>query len=190
MIWRSSCTWRSDHPRSRGVYVTAGAQLGSVGGSSPLARGLQFCDALVNRIGRIIPARAGFTRRTHLFPSSAPDHPRSRGVYDHPRRPKRERGGSSPLARGLPILDSPRLVMRGIIPARAGFTIHGREAGDGQTDHPRSRGVYASTPRTRGIGPGSSPLARGLPAAVSRRPPIRGIIPARAGFTGVASGWE
>ena len=73
----------------------------------------------------------------------------------------------------------------------------------GVADHPRSRGVYSSTPRTgtesqdhprsRGVydllkrfpagTDGSSPLARGLPEdGQDREGPAR-IIPARAGFT-------
>ena len=50
-----------DHPRSRGVYLNAAASASTSIGSSPLARGL-LC-AILGRIwlGRIIPARAGFT---------------------------------------------------------------------------------------------------------------------------------
>ena len=52
-----------DHPRSRGVYV-CGAVCGAVGaGSSPLARGLHTPRSWVDSAARIIPARAGFTRR-------------------------------------------------------------------------------------------------------------------------------
>ena len=52
-----------DHPRSRGVYVEdrTGAVLGV--GSSPLARGLLLTDHRDQVDVRIIPARAGFTRR-------------------------------------------------------------------------------------------------------------------------------
>ena len=70
-----------DHPRSRGVY---GLRLGCVVlglGSSPLARGLHWCHPLVRRRPRIIPARAGFTRRGACRRRGWPDHPRSRGVY-------------------------------------------------------------------------------------------------------------
>ena len=50
-----------DHPRSRGVYVTA-ARVAAVGvGSSPLARGLPYFTEAKARYARIIPARAGFT---------------------------------------------------------------------------------------------------------------------------------
>ena len=71
----------SDHPRSRGVYVSEDGCERAWLGSSPLARGLPRLLHLSSNVPRIIPARAGFT------PSGAPaaadggDHPRSRGVY-------------------------------------------------------------------------------------------------------------
>ena len=136
-----------DHPRSRGVYAIVNEKEEPLEGSSPLARGLPGLDCEIDRMGRIIPARAGFTKRPPRKPSSPRDHPRSRGVYAQPasvpaRRPHRRRSdhprsrgvygtgltdsipvcGSSPLARGLrsaPYVEAPLV---GIIPARAGFT--------------------------------------------------------------------
>ena len=71
--------------------------------------------------------------------------------------------GSSPLARGLLALghDPPRV--RGIIPARAGFTTVPARTRARTRDHPRSRGVYVNNYK------GSVWDLR--------------IIPARAGFT-------
>ena len=91
-------------------------------GSSPLARGLRQGIAHENTAVRIIPARAGFTRK---WPSAArrpPDHPRSRGVYGEIRVPVIEGAGSSPLARGLLKSGIQTVWDSGIIPARAGFT--------------------------------------------------------------------
>ena len=70
-----------------------------------------------------------------------------------------------------------------IIPARAGFTDSTSRQYQARTDHPRSRGVYASFTLLTAIWNGSSPLARGLRDL--RCPPWNGprIIPARAGFT-------
>ena len=51
----------TDHPRSRGVYLTGQADFGALPGSSPLARGLPLPGAVRGRRRRIIPARAGFT---------------------------------------------------------------------------------------------------------------------------------
>ena len=152
-------------------------------GSSPLARGLRESNLEGVLAEGIIPARAGFTRRPASPPHSAPDHPRSRGVYDPGPGVCRRGVGSSPLARGLHMVKRNGERDWGIIPARAGFTgtRPGRTASAG--DHPRSRGVYLSRwlAGTRTVG--SSPLARGLQTSLTcGRLPVR-IIPARAGFT-------
>ena len=138
---------------------------------------------------RIIPARAGFTgppaaRRAEIW-----DHPRSRGVYMRTIPTPRCTQGSSPLARGLPLIAAAAEDLDGIIPARAGFT--GGRGGwpSGPSDHPRSRGVYEHLPLLRLPHIGSSPLARGLPPDSPRGPGESGIIPARAGFTGGRGGW-
>ena len=99
------------------------------------------------------------------------------------RPPATDSAGSSPLARGLlrsPVLDADG---GGIIPARAGFTSWSRTRSGRARDHPRSRGVYISTPTARRPMSGSSPLARGLPSAPPCSASIARIIPARAGFT-------
>ena len=51
-----------DHPRSRGVYGSRAGPQSPRSGSSPLARGLRGAQLGVDGLGRIIPARAGFTR--------------------------------------------------------------------------------------------------------------------------------
>ena len=80
--------------------------------------------------------------------------------------------GSSPLARGLRDQSSQECPARWIIPARAGFTAGLLLGADGVGDHPRSRGVYAAMGSRPREAPGSSPLARGLPATA--RHPRRG----------------
>ena len=70
-----------------------------------------------------------------------------------------------------------------IIPARAGFTRPPCGGSAPSTDHPRSRGVYVGVHGPPVLLPGSSPLARGLPAAAPRASSQIRIIPARAGFT-------
>ena len=84
-----------------------------------------------------------------------------------------------------------RTLLRGIIPARAGFTVTEPLVSGGLQDHPRSRGVYATFTLFTAIWNGSSPLARGLrPRLDSERVASR-IIPARAGFTaGTPRGWS
>ena len=174
---------RSDHPRSRGVYLETSKTTDLSIGSSPLARGLRrrFQDG--GGHSGIIPARAGFTFASARLCSTSRDHPRSRGVYNASRLPNRNDGGSSPLARGLRVFVSSRRVLCGIIPARAGFTAKRMSNTTSCTDHPRSRGVYPSPEERLDIGSGSSPLARGLHPPVCRQPTYQRIIPARAGFT-------
>ena len=73
--------------------------------------------------------------------------------------------------------------VKGIIPARAGFTyLHATQEIE-CWDHPRSRGVYEMTGKYTSRLDGSSPLARGLPAREDADRPGCGIIPARAEFT-------
>ena len=131
-----------DHPRSRGVYTTISRTSPGVAGSSPLARGLRCSSSSCTAGARIIPARAGFTRRHRRRHAERPDHPRSRGVYRTMGIRSRMWIGSSPLARGL-LAVRPRPTRHSrIIPARAGFTdqyVPGHHLGG---DHPRSRGVY------------------------------------------------
>ena len=172
-----------DHPRSRGVYAIPDERLAVVVGSSPLARGLLLVLQVILHLARIIPARAGFTLRTHLVELHAQDHPRSRGVYPPPPPGFFCGVGSSPLARGLPNHHLPVLRRIRIIPARAGFTTRRIVLALLRRDHPRSRGVYASSSTTGTSSRGSSPLARGLRAGLASTRAGRRIIPARAGFT-------
>ena len=174
---------RADHPRSRGVYGRGFRPCGGCGGSSPLARGLPAGRLASEAWSRIIPARAGFTRTRLSAPTSSGDHPRSRGVYDE--RNSRMSGlkGSSPLARGLQVRVRHVLPVRGIIPARAGFTNDHSRNVNVDWDHPRSRGVYSVLSSPCCVAVGSSPLARGLRVRVSLVLLDHGIIPARAGFT-------
>ena len=172
-----------DHPRSRGVYYPSVRVSGTTSGSSPLARGLRAHHSEPGVRGGIIPARAGFTASPSAHREPAPDHPRSRGVYEDSAPARYVVDGSSPLARGLHGMEGGADVKARIIPARAGFTPWCAPRPAPNSDHPRSRGVYshAVPPNPRIMG--SSPLARGLPRWRTCPCPPRRIIPARAGFT-------
>ena len=83
----------------------------------------------------------------------------------------------------------------GIIPALAGNTWYRGGQKYGTSDHPRSRGEYCvwETPYPREGG--SSPLSRGIRAALRQAVNTSGIIPALAGNTqwhraGVLPGWD
>ena len=172
-----------DHPRSRGVYKSTVLNIVQQLGSSPLARGLLpvGCDPIEE--SRIIPARAGFTQPSRVAWRMMSDHPRSRGVYTSVSSFPADAAGSSPLARGLQQHETRQADLRGIIPARAGFTSEFGEANGETGDHPRSRGVYNIYVNTAVRDCGSSPLARGLLATGMPLHPLNRIIPARAGFT-------
>ena len=157
---------QQDHPRSRGVYTKSLPDDNGWVGSSPLARGLHEVPPGRQRMGRIIPARAGFTITAALIEGVKQDHPRSRGVYLKALSLGPTLGGSSPLARGLRGPHPPVFEVRGIIPARAGFTRPGRAHRSSSGDHPRSRGVYQMRFPPPFVTTGSSPLARGLPGGV------------------------
>ena len=152
-------------------------------GSSPLARGLLTDDVRPGEIGRIIPARAGFTSTENLAQKIAADHPRSRGVYDLLSKFSAGTSGSSPLARGLQEIANTRFGKFRIIPARAGFTWGSGLVRRMCPDHPRSRGVYSCLFTAFFSANGSSPLARGLRPMRSQNSLTSRIIPARAGFT-------
>ena len=139
----------------------------------------------------LIPARAGNTgARTHTHRRERA-HPRSRGEHGFAVVFPAPGGGSSPLARGTHPYCHPARTRNGLIPARAGNTSRcGHSVRPGRA-HPRSRGEHIDASELFVAQKGSSPLARGTPAGC---PPgvqgggVGGLIPARAGNTGVRFG--
>ena len=174
-----------DHPRSRGVYGSVRPSRTMSAGSSPLARGLPGAQGGRSVSRGIIPARAGFTPLAGWVGARDSDHPRSRGVYRNDFDVELPQVGSSPLARGLLVVDAVLNVVGRIIPARAGFTLNLSLSGTRLRDHPRSRGVYVALILSAVTWVGSSPLARGLRETNNPFAGDDGIIPARAGFTNV-----
>ena len=172
-----------DHPRTRGVYPTAVADLEAKSGSSPHTRGLRLHGrlgvgpapdhprtrgvyAVVVRyftgVLRIIPAHAGFTAAIPHAHGRPTDHPRTRGVYCSRPGPPDPARGSSPHTRGLRHGVHVSSSQCGIIPAHAGFT-PGRPPPRGSPrDHPRTRGVYDVAQHVAVQLSGSSPHTRGL----------------------------
>ena len=73
----------------------------------------------------------------------------------------------------------------GLIPARAGNTTGASRGSLGKRAHPRSRGEHRGSERLVARLLGSSPLARGTRAGRDVMIYSRGLIPARAGNTGI-----
>ena len=111
-----------DHPRSRGEYRESNNGSYWVSGSSPLSRGIPEGDDVAHRLPRIIPALAGNTSHLAGPRCKGPDHPRSRGEYTTAPLSGTARFGSSPLSRGIPVLEIMSVPAIGIIPALAGNT--------------------------------------------------------------------
>mgnify|MGYP000941811562 CR=1 FL=1 len=165
--WGLPASWRSAHPRSRGEHFGFRKYPLRWSGSSPLARGtLPATDAYINA-WRLIPARAGNTRRINSSIRWHAAHPRSRGEHSKQTRQHPQQSGSSPLARGTPrplLRRRPRLLL---IPARAGNTEQLSRRTANRPAHPRSRGEHIKSV-TDAIGSvGSSPLARGTQSVES-----------------------
>ena len=91
--------------------------------------------------------------------------------------------GSSPLARGTPILTLATWWLGGLIPARAGNTMKFHTQGFSPGAHPRSRGEHRLTTAAIRSFWGSSPLARGTHGGIAAGVASVGLIPARAGNT-------
>ena len=171
------------HPRSRGADSLSSLVSSLRRGSSPLARGARGHCANESAPGGLIPARAGRTSPSATESSGTRAHPRSRGADTVGWDPPMQTWGSSPLARGGPMLQKPSVSMAGLIPARAGRTPRRVPQGGASWAHPRSRGADLRRASLIRQIRGSSPLARG--GHRDAKVPIVGVglIPARAGRT-------
>ena len=90
----------SDHPRSCGANYQKTDVQTRYHGSSPLVRGQLTGEPERLLLPRIIPARAGPTRRPMASGRQSPDHPRSCGANRISRHAISCYSGSSPLVRG------------------------------------------------------------------------------------------
>ena len=140
-----------------------------------------------HRNARLIPARAGNIGTDEWKKKVTAAHPRSRGEHTLPFTVPRLLVGSSPLTRGTPYLDVAEVACGGLIPARAGNILRAAAKLSRARAHPRSRGEHSTLGELLFAPTGSSPLARGTPTwrwALCR---LSGLIPARAGNTGLRS---
>ncbi len=93
--------------------------------------------------------------------------------------------GSSPHARGIRRAHLDEVVGEGLIPARTGDTQWVPQSESVTMAHPRTRGEHTELERNAKAAHGSSPHARGTRAAGGWHCPGGGLIPARAGNTGL-----
>ena len=109
-----------DHPRSCGEYLFWRTLMISMGGSSPLMRGVFNPLPPPPELPGIIPAHAGSMRYCQLHHIIHGDHPRSCGEYTNTDVYGGDSLGSSPLMRGVSKSISIIYNLFGIIPAHAG----------------------------------------------------------------------
>ena len=150
-------------------------------GSSPRVRGAALLPEARRLLPRIIPARAGSSRRSWQRCLSSGDHPRACGeqVTVYARCPFAN--GSSPRVRGagVPVAGVP--VAGEIIPARAGSRWPCSACRPLPADHPRACGEQRNGGTMDGLHSGSSPRVRGAGVCLTRCHADVRIIPARAG---------
>ena len=172
-----------DHPRMRGEHDAMKSGNPQQKGSSPHARGARRVLVDPEDAPGIIPACAGSTTSHRTSTASGLDHPRMRGEHRDPKSDAALPAGSSPHARGAPVVAHLLHEGVGIIPACAGSTHGCRDSGPRAGDHPRMRGEHYEQ-LVGGIDTlGSSPHARGAPPTRPLPRERARIIPACAGST-------
>ena len=157
----------------RGEHFRAELKRGGYPGSSPHARGTpsQHSGSHVS-IG-IIPACAGNTKFPSAMHNAIRDHPRMRGEHRQSLRINQYMKGSSPHARGTPMMRGMVILRPGIIPACAGNTIAMPRSLRESRDHPRMRGEHQHVTVMRDISLGIIPACAGntCPCPKSARNP-------------------
>ena len=129
------------------------------------------------------PAYAGNTSDPSSTIPVFRDHPRLRGEYLLLFRIYNAILGSPPLARGIPLKASVKMLVLGITPACAGNTYSVMVYIRSNRDHPRLRGEYFESLTISLVQIGSPPLARGIRTMQRKRSGKTGITPACAGNT-------
>ncbi len=110
------------HPRWRGEHLEPASEPGASLGSSPLARGTPLGGDGTRIARRFIPAGAGNTPPAPGPTGAGSVHPRWRGEHLRSRIVAWLESGSSPLARGTPLVHLGEHVAVRFIPAGAGNT--------------------------------------------------------------------
>ena len=180
---RSEPTKDTGHPRVRGEHVSSQGWPLPFFGSSPRARGTRLHDLVQLVGGRVIPACAGNTQRSHSAKSTTTGHPRVRGEHIVAPQTRIEKDGSSPRARGTLRGRGQGRPYRRVIPACAGNTAAMQFRRPTKAGHPRVRGEHNTKPMPNASTGGSSPRARGTPAVAEINRHTDRVIPACAGNT-------
>ena len=183
--WWSRRSRRAEpvHPRVRGEHYLSMPSSARTPGSSPRARGTPSCATCNCRSRRFIPACAGNTPATTTQTATSAVHPRVRGEHSPPCDRQDVGAGSSPRARGTPIVGIMELINLRFIPACAGNTTPPPGAYTCRPVHPRVRGEHQPTKDTNPVLAGSSPRARGTHKKEQLYVDGRRFIPACAGNT-------
>ena len=145
-------TWRLCHPQW-------------TGGSSPRVRGKHESVGSLGRVSRLIPARAGKTRRGGGRARCTAAHPRACGENRARLARAPAQVGSSPRVRGKPGRGGGPVLRVGLIPARAGKTSTRWGARCPQRAHPRACGENIQGVADALKAVGSSPRVRGKRAS-------------------------
>ena len=154
-------------------------------GSSPRVRGAVRDQARNGHRSGIIPARAGSRCIALVKLPRVWDHPRACGEQASRCAAFRSLSGSSPRVRGAVLSVGYLLDKCGIIPARAGSSNDNFAILIADGDHPRACGEQLTMDPEGDSSKGSSPRVRGAaPRALVASSPL-GIIPARAGSSGM-----
>ena len=171
------------HPRACGENLLLKAINQFSQGSSPRVRGKHESVGSLGRVSRLIPARAGKTRRGGGRARCTAAHPRACGENRARLARAPAQVGSSPRVRGKHrrLLALPAL--RRLIPARAGKTRARTRPTGASSAHPRACGENKSRAWEGWGTAGSSPRVRGKRGRAVLDEPVPGLIPARAGKT-------
>ena len=170
------------HPRAGGENTAMQSLNGSIPGSSPRGRGKLEVWSEGSLRWRLIPARAGKTRRILLEVRPRQAHPRAGGENAPPLRRTLVPTGSSPRGRGKRMASLPRPAPSRLIPARAGKTKVSSVRASAAA-HPRAGGENRKSGFPTASQYGSSPRGRGKRSAHRPQLALDRLIPARAGKT-------
>ena len=155
----------------------------SAAGSSPRVRGKPPPLPLHRRPHRLIPARAGKTKRESSTPRSRRAHPRACGENYAPMIAALGSAGSSPRVRGKLEASAGLDMVARLIPACAGKTQALRGPPLRPPAHPRVCGENHALLVNDPNALGSSPRVRGKPGFPQKSRSPGGLIPACAGKT-------